>query len=142
VNISAKTEYACLAAIELATHYGSGQPVRLRSIADQYGIPARFLVQILLQLKGAGIVTSTRGAGGGYTLARDPRQLTLADVMAAIEGQPAPLSANASNETPGSRALLQTWNEVCQIQTQMLSKITLADLVERVRGETESMYFI
>jgi Rrf2 family protein len=142
VNISAKTEYACLAAIELAANYGSGQPVRLRSISDQYGIPARFLVQILLQLKGAGIVASTRGAGGGYTLARDPRQLTLADVMAAMEGQPSPLTANASHETPGLRALLQAWNEVCHVQQQMLSKITLAELVERVRGETESMYFI
>jgi Rrf2 family protein len=142
VNISAKTEYACLAVMELAANYGSGEPVRLRSIADQYGIPPRFLVQILLQLKGAGIVASTRGAAGGYTLARDPQHLTLADVMSVIDGQPTPLTANATHETPGCRALLQAWNEVCEVQQQMLSRITLADLVERVRGETESMYFI
>jgi Rrf2 family protein len=142
MHVSAKTEYACLAVMELAASYGSGEPVRLRSIASLYGIPSRFLVQILLQLKGAGIVASTRGAAGGYTLTRDPQQLTLADVMAVIEGQPAPLTPNATNETPGRRALLQAWNEVREVQHQMLSKITLADLVERVRGESESMYFI
>ena len=128
--------------MELAANYGSGEPVRLRRISDQYGIPARFLVQILLQLKGAGIVASTRGAAGGYTLVRDPQHLTLADVMSVIDGQSTPLTANATNETPGCRALLQAWNEVSEVQQQMLSKITLADLVERVRGETESMYFI
>ncbi len=63
--------------MELAANYGSGEPVRLRRISDQYGIPARFLVQILLQLKGAGIVASTRGAAGGYTLVRRPAALDL-----------------------------------------------------------------
>ncbi len=142
MNISAKTEYACLAVMELAANYGSGEPVRLRSIADQHGIPSRFLVQILLQLKGAGIVASTRGAAGGYTLVRDPSGLTLAVVMAVIDGQPAALSANATSETPSCRALLQVWNEVSQVQQQMLNGITFADLVERMRGEAESMYFI
>ncbi len=62
MKLSAKTEYACLAVLELAARYGTGEPVRIRTIADEHGIPSRFLVQILLQLKGAGFVASTRGA--------------------------------------------------------------------------------
>jgi DNA-binding IscR family transcriptional regulator len=52
MKLFAKTEYACIAVLELALRHGSGQPVRIREIAETHGIPARFLVQILLQLKG------------------------------------------------------------------------------------------
>ena len=72
MKLFAKTEYACIAVLELALRYQSGQPVRIREIAETHGIPARFLVQILLQLKGAGIVVSTRGAGGGYQAQHSP----------------------------------------------------------------------
>ena len=58
MKVSAKTEYACIAMLELAVSYGSGEPVRIRKIAEQHGIPSRFLVQILLQLNVAGLVTS------------------------------------------------------------------------------------
>ena len=66
MRISAKTEYACIAVMELGNCYGDGDPVRVRDIAERHGIPSRFLVQILLQLKAAGFVASTRGASGGY----------------------------------------------------------------------------
>ena len=95
MNISAKTEYACIAVLELAARYGSGKPVRIRDIADANGIPSRFLVQILLQLKSAGIVGSTRGAAGGYQLVKPPAEITLGEVMAVSDGQsPAPLSSD------------------------------------------------
>jgi Rrf2 family protein len=87
VRISAKTEYACIAMLELAAAHGAGEPVRIRTIADAHGIPSRFLVQILLQLKGAGYVTSTRGAAGGYQLAMSPERITLGEVMNVIDGQ-------------------------------------------------------
>lgn len=86
VNRSAKTEYACLAVLELAAQFGSGETLRVRTIADRQGIPSPFLVQILLQLKSAGVVESTRGAAGGYRLARDPATLSLGEVVAIIEG--------------------------------------------------------
>src|SRR5262245_53869426 len=82
---SAKAEYACIAMLELAAQYGDPQPVRLKNIADAHEIPQRFLVQILLQLKGAGLVISTRGASGGYLLARAPDQISLADVVRVID---------------------------------------------------------
>ncbi len=81
VVISARTEYACIAVLALAARHASGETVRIREIADPHGIPSRFLVQILLQLKGAGLVESTRGAAGGYKLAKKPEQITLGQVM-------------------------------------------------------------
>lgn len=142
MNISAKTEYACIAVLQLAEHYGSGEPVRIRKIADEHGIPSRFLVQILLQLKGAGLVSSTRGAAGGYQLIRDPREITLGEVMAMIEGQSYDVSSNAANETPSSRALSRAWQDVADIEQKMLDGVTFAELVERAKGETEHMYYI
>src|SRR5947209_11234762 len=74
MRVSAKAEYACVAVLELAANYGDAQPVRVKTIADAHGISLRFLVQILLQLKGAGLVVSTRGASGGYHLTRPPER--------------------------------------------------------------------
>lgn len=142
MNLSAKTEYACIAVLELAASYGSGEPVRIGKIAEEHGIPARFLVQILLQLKGAGLVNSTRGASGGYQLIRDPAEITLGEVMGVIEGPPAPLKSNTGRLTPTSRALLGVWNEVAASQREMLSAINFAELAQRVRGAAHGMYYI
>src|SRR5258708_1305335 len=88
MRVSAKAEYACVAMLELAANHSAPQPVRIKAIADAHGIPSRFLVQILLQLKGAGLVVSTRGAAGGYHLARPPEQISLANVINVIDRVP------------------------------------------------------
>src|SRR5262249_20895060 len=85
MRVSAKAEYACIAMLELAANFAEPQPVRVKAIADAHGIPLRFLVQILLQLKTAGLVASVRGAAGGYQLARRPADITLADIIGAID---------------------------------------------------------
>src|SRR5438046_3151350 len=87
---SAKAEYACIAMLELAARYGDPQPVRLKAIAEAHGIPQRFLVQILLQLKGSGLVISARGAAGGYLLARSPKAISLADILNVLDRQDRP----------------------------------------------------
>jgi Rrf2 family protein len=142
MNVSAKTEYACIAVLELAMRHESERPVRIRDIAQANGIPARFLVQILLQLKGAGIVSSTRGSAGGYHLARDPAELSLGEVMSISEGQTYELSSNTSRETTASRTLLHAWKGVLAVERDMLFSTMFADLVSRVRGQTEEMYYI
>ena len=84
---SARAEYACLAMLELAAQYGNPKPVPLTEIANKHGISSpRFLVQILIQLNKEGLVTSTRGAAGGYHIAKRPADITLADVIEAVEG--------------------------------------------------------
>ncbi|HVA51300.1 MAG TPA: Rrf2 family transcriptional regulator [Pirellulales bacterium] len=142
MKISAKTEYACIAMLELAERYGSGEPVRIREIADEHGVPARFLVQILLQLKGAGFVASTRGASGGYQLVRPPERISLGEVMSVIEGADEPIASSASPESQWGKVLQAAWQEVADVERRALQAITFADLVERAKRRTENMYYI
>src|SRR5438046_3206042 len=85
MRISAKAEYACVAMLELAANFRKPQPARIKDIAEAQGVPARFLVQILIQLKTAGLVGSVRGASGGYQLTRSPDKITLADIVNAVD---------------------------------------------------------
>jgi Rrf2 family protein len=140
MNLSAKTEYACLAMLQMAQEYDSGELLQIRRIADEQGIPSRFLVQILLQLKGAGLVASTRGAAGGYRLTRPPKEISLADVIEAIDGADHPES-NASKSSPLVAALLAICRELGDAQHNRLDDTTLADLVERATGR-EPMWYI
>ena len=140
MKLSAKTEYACLAMLQLAEDYQTGEPVQIRRIAAKHGIPSRFLVQILLQLKGVGLVASTRGAAGGYRLARPPHEVTLAEVIEVMEGDDRPES-NSSKPSPLARALLYLCRELGEAQHERLQSITLADLVERAANR-EPMWYI
>lgn len=142
MRVSAKTEYACIAMLELAARYGSGEPVRIRDIAEEHDIPSRFLVQILLQLKGAGLVASTRGAAGGYQLLVPPEEISLRDVMIVIEGAPeSALTSSAAPTSSAAKTLLQVWRDVTAVEQQMLGDITFAELVTRAKRETD-MYYI
>ncbi len=128
--------------LELACQYAGQKPVRIRSIAQRHGIPARFLVQILLQLKAAGLVQSTRGAAGGYRLARDPALVTLRDVTQILDGQPATITSKAEHATSISTTLIDIFNHFRAQQTEMLQTITLAELMQRAEQETNPMYYI
>lgn len=128
--------------LELAAQWGTGEPVRIRSIADQHGIPSRFLVQILLQLKGAGFVASTRGASGGYQLVKPPEQITLGEVMATIEGHENEVTSSASGESATAQVLVDAWREVAQMEHDALHAITFAELVSRIERPSENMFYI
>lgn len=142
MNLSAKIEYACIAVLELANRYGGGEPVRLREIAEAHGIPSPFLVQIMLQLKAAGLVESTRGAAGGHQLTRDPSTITLAQVKEIIEGPAGDLVSNLADATSATRVLLDAWKRIQEAERELLSDVSFGELVERVRGRTEKMYYI
>ncbi len=145
MKVSAKTEYACIAMLELATQYGSTEPVRIRKIAERHDVPPRFLVQILLQLKGAGLVASVRGAAGGYHLIKPPHEISLGQVMEVIEGaseENGGQTSSASPDSPAVKVLMQAWKEVSDVQRKMLDNITLADLLERAKEQEEQMYHI
>jgi Rrf2 family protein len=140
--VSAKTEYACIAVLELAARHARGEPVRVREIADSHGIPSRFLVQILLQLKSAGLVHSIRGASGGYQLAREPDEITLLDVMTVVDAQLGQGPTSAAHKTATTRVLQRTWREVAAKERELLGSVTFSALVERLKGAPEGMYYI
>ncbi len=145
MKISAKTEYACIAMLELASRYGSGEPVRIRKIAERHDVPPRFLVQILLQLKGAGLVASTRGAAGGYHLIRPPENVSLGEVMDVIEGSSTNgngKGCSASPDSPAVKVLMKAWQDVTAVEREMLHRITFAELLDRAREQDERMYYI
>lgn len=143
MRLSAKTEYASLAMLELARRQHDEEPVRIREIADAHGVPARFLVQILLQLKAAGLVTSTRGASGGYRLARDAAAITLADIRDVFEAA-AEIATGDGQETlsRGSRVILDAWQEVARCEREALENHDLATLASRAEADAETMYYI
>ena len=128
--------------LELALHYPTGQPVQLRRIASSHGIPARFLVQILQQLKAAGVITSVRGASGGYRLTKPPGETSLGEVIGLIEGPNSHGLIGGTDATPVGRVLLNKWQELAHAETQILETTTLADLVEQVQDEAALMYYI
>jgi Rrf2 family protein len=144
MKISAKTEYACIAMLELASRYGSGEPVRIRKIAERHNVPPRFLVQILLQLKGAGLVASTRGAAGGYHLLKSPDSVSLGEVMDVIEGvgEGNGHTSSASPDSPAVKALESAWRDINRVEREMLQGMTFAELLERAREQDEQMYYI
>jgi Rrf2 family protein len=144
MRVSAKTDYALRAAVELAASSGGGAPVKGERLATSQSIPLRFLENILLQLRHAGIVESRRGAEGGYRLARPPEDITLADVIRAIDGPLAGVSG-ARPETldfkGASEPLREVWVAVRASLRSVLEQVTLADvaageLPENVRALT------
>ncbi|MFV2070342.1 MAG: Rrf2 family transcriptional regulator [Pirellulales bacterium] len=141
MKISAKTEYACIAILELAAHFETGEPVRVGKIAEENGIPLRFLVQILLQLKGAGLVTSIRGASGGYRMIVPPADVSLRRVMEVIEGHP-PLTTGEKGASPGAVVLFDVWQKIADAERSMLEATSVAELVDRMKRCREPMYYI
>jgi Rrf2 family protein len=123
-----------MAMLDLAAHHESPQPVRLKGIAEANSIPQRFLVQILLQLKGAGLVVSIRGASGGYQLARPPGEISLAEIINAIDRHsappPPPLAHPASAPAQAIRAV---WEEVQAEEQRILEQTTLTEMLDRTR---------
>lgn len=137
---SAKTEYACVALLELALHHNDPTPLRLKAISDKHGISHRFLVQILLQLKTAGLVASTRGASGGYHLGRPPERITMADIVDVID--PPELLRTDEAPTTLARAVHGVWAQILSAQRKILETTTLADLVQRSQTEYDIVYQI
>jgi Rrf2 family protein len=128
MKISAKAEYACLAILALARPRSDDSPVRIREIAESNGIPERYLVQILLQLKGAGLVHSTRGAAGGYRLARDPSRISLGEVLLAIDG---PGEPPRESSEPAAQVLAAVWEHIRAAERAVLDKTSIAELSQR-----------
>jgi Rrf2 family iron-sulfur cluster assembly transcriptional regulator len=136
--VSTRGDYACRALLSLALHEIDA-PTSVRDVAERTGLPQPYLEQILLSLKGAGLVLSKRGVGGGYTLARPAERISLAEVVAAVDG---PIQAgvfglpheNGACDHEGQCVLLGVWAEVGEHMREHLAGFTLADMVQAARG--------
>ena len=114
-------------------------PTSVRDIAERTGLPQPYLEQILLALKGAGLVRSKRGVGGGYVLARPAEAITLGAIVSAVDG---PIAVgdfgaphmNGACDHEGQCALLAVWSEVGEMMRDHLDSFTLADMVARAQG--------
>jgi Rrf2 family protein len=139
VKVSTRGDYASRALLSLALRGGDAGPTSVRDIAERTGLPQPYLEQILLALKGAGLVRSKRGVGGGYVLAQDPKAITLGDIVAAVDGPIAvgdfgePHQAGACDHE-GQCVLLATWKVLGEHMRRHLDSITLADIAEMAQG--------
>ena len=136
MRVTAKVDYAVRAAVELARAVEDGQVrahrVKGQQIATSQGIPPKFLENILADLKRSGLVGSVRGADGGYWLNRQPEEVTVADVIRAVEGPLADVRGEPPEELAypvGLDALQRTWIALRTNLRAVLEHVTLADLV-------------
>jgi Rrf2 family protein len=136
VRASAKADYAIRAMVELAA--APPGVVKSELIATAQEIPRNFLENILLDLRHAGLVVSQRGAVGGYRLARPAAQISVADVIRAVEGPLATVRGVRPEEVEYSgpaAALRETWVELRAAMRGVLEETSLADIVRRSLGE-------
>jgi Rrf2 family iron-sulfur cluster assembly transcriptional regulator len=140
VKVSTRGDYAARALLSLTIHADEGGPTSVRDIADRTALPQPYLEQILLALKGAGLVRSKRGVGGGYVLARQPDEITLGDIVSAVDG---PIAAGDFGEPhkdgacdhEGQCVLLAIWAEVGDHMRKYLDSWTLADIAGIAGGK-------
>ena len=139
MRVSAKVDYALRACLELAA--SPPGPVKGERIATAQGIPPKFLENILLDLRQAGVVASRRGVEGGYWLARPAEEISVADVIRAVEGPIASVRGERPENVAyeGSAvALRDTWLDLRAAMRGVLEETSLADLVARGRAGSPS----
>jgi Rrf2 family protein len=133
MKLSRKCEYAFLALIDIAQH--NGELVKISTISERQKIPKKFLEQILLILKGSGYLTSRRGANGGYKLATNSNEITVAEIIRLFDGALAPVGSASENfyeKTPieEHKELLSIFKEIRNYVAEKLENTTVSDLIE------------
>jgi Rrf2 family cysteine metabolism transcriptional repressor len=137
MRISAKGEYAIRALLDLAVHHGKGL-VPIQEVARRQRIPQRYLEQVLLLLKRAGLLQSKRGATGGYQLVRAPGAISVGEVLRAVEGRVTALEV--AGRYPGiareplSSDLAPLWREIDGAVATVVDRTTFGDLAEQVKA--------
>jgi Rrf2 family cysteine metabolism transcriptional repressor len=136
---STKAEYGVRVMVDLARR-GGAEPVALAEIAEAEGLPLAYLEHLVARLRRAGLVESRRGARGGYLLAREPAQITMAEVVEALEGRIAPIECISSSPDGTVRCVRESdpghicttkvlWTRVRAAIVQTLQETTLAELI-------------
>lgn len=148
MKLSTKGRYGLRALLDMAI-YQNGGPVTLNEIAERQGISEGYLEQLMMPLKRAGVVRSVRGAQGGYLLSKEPKDITVGEIIRVLEGPIAPVACVNEDfpeacERSGSCVTRIVWEKVRDSISEVLDSYTLQGLVEESKkhDETENMYFI
>ena len=139
MKLSVKSDYAARAVLGLARHFQSGESLKAEELADAFGIPANYLVQILIELKSQQIVRSVRGKEGGYLLARPPGKITLGEVLRCIHG--AVFDSPALSDAQCPPELRHAWKRLQDALDKTADAITFQQLLDEGAGK-ERMYYI
>ena len=134
--ISTRSRYGLKLMYELALRYG-GQPVFLKDIANAHTISEKYLSKLVIPLRGVGLVSSFRGAHGGYALAREPRAITLWDIVQVLEGMIAPATGprrRQGSESLDSHPTEAVWALLDKAVFETLENVTLESLVQAGRA--------
>lgn len=140
MRISARSEYAIKAMLDLALHFEKGL-TPIQGIAVRQGISQRYLEQVLLLLKRAGFLVSKRGASGGYQLVRPPHEISVGEVLRAIEELP----GSGSHTQDSTGHLRELWSEILDAVSEVVDRMTFADLCRQVEDRSAAarpMYHI
>lgn len=130
MKLSIKGRYGVKALFELALHHGAG-PMSLKQIAERQNLSEHYLEQLAAPLRKAGLVSSVRGAQGGYVLARAPEQITVGDILRVLEGPVGFDTDESEGDGPGARV----WEKVTRRLVDVIDAITLQELVDDARSE-------
>jgi Rrf2 family protein len=141
MRLPAKIEYAIKATVALARVYESQDPLKISKIASQQKISSKFLLQLMVRLKNAKIVSSIRGASGGYILQRAPQLITIKDVIVAVDGVLLGETHDDTRLNEVSRdALTLFWDEINQKIEKIVQDLTVADMLKKM-AQTESFVY-
>ncbi len=149
MKLSTKGRYGLKAMFELALHYGEG-PVPLKNIAESQGISEHYLEQLIAVLRKNGLTSSVRGAQGGYLLNNSPKNITVGDVIRALEGDIAPadcvLDENIGKCIKEDFCVTKNvWIKIKNSINEVIDSITLQDMVDdfiKTNGKKGYMYYI
>lgn len=137
MKISTKGRYGVRFMLDLAIH-GQESAVTLKAVARRQQISEKYLWQVVTRLKSAGLIAATVGAGGGYTLARDPGKVTLKDILEPLEGDCALVKCTRRASVCGRSAACvarEIWQEVSRALTRAMEKITLQTMMEKYEAK-------
>jgi Rrf2 family protein len=139
VKLSVKSDYAARAVLGLARHWPDGGARRVEELAAEQGVPANYLVQILIELKANRIVKSQRGKEGGYLLARPPGEISFGDVLRAIHGSVFDSPAIGNGQCPPE--LRGAWKKLQKALENTADHISFQQLLDE-SADKAKMYYI
>ena len=140
MRITTKTRYGTRAMVDIGEHYGRG-PVSLRELAERQGVSMKYMEQIVPLLKASGLIRSARGAQGGYVLAKEPREISLHDIVHALVGSWSLVDCLDDDklcERAKECVTYEIWHDIQTAIYKILDATTLADMIDRHRNKVEA----